>query len=164
MFESPLKSNARNAWSESQEELSETEPVSPVSKGNRGKKKKKRRQQPQQQKTEKRSVSAPQLCAEESFDREDEQSEKRYTDYDEPIVRGIFQIGKKSHDVLLTSMRVTWSPIQPETPTGELTVSPLSMTIADGVCFFYQCRMPTNIAYIRRRGIIKHNIFTWRHS
>ncbi|XP_055727105.1 ceramide kinase-like protein isoform X1 [Salvelinus fontinalis] len=119
MFESPLKSNARNAWSESQEELSETEPVSPVSKGNRGKKKKKRRQQPQQQKNEKRSVSAPQLCAEESFDREDEQSEKRYTDYDEPIVRGIFQIGKKSHDVLLTSMRVTWSLIQPETPTGQ---------------------------------------------
>ncbi|KAM9485356.1 ceramide kinase-like protein isoform 2-T2 [Salvelinus alpinus] len=119
MFESPLKSNARNAWSESQEELSETEPVSPVSKGNRGKKKKKRRQQPQQQKNEKRSVSAPQLCAEESFDREDEQSEKRYTDYDEPIVRGIFQIGKKSHDVLLTSTRVTWSLIQPETPTGQ---------------------------------------------
>lgn len=160
MFESPRKSiNERDALSKSQEELSETPPGSPVSTGNHGKKNK-RTQQPKQ--PDKRSVSAAQLCAEESCEQEQEQSEKQYTDYDtdEPIVRGIFQIGKKSHDVLLSSPRVTWSLIQPETPTGELTVSPLSMTIADGVCFFYQCRMPTNIAYIRRRGIIKHNIFT----
>lgn len=122
MFESPRKSiNERDALSKSQEELSETPPGSPVSTGNHGKKNK-RTQQPKQ--PDKRSVSAAQLCAEESCEQEQEQSEKQYTDYDtdEPIVRGIFQIGKKSHDVLLSSPRVTWSLIQPETPTGELTV------------------------------------------
>uniref|UniRef100_A0A8C7CUA3 Ceramide kinase-like n=1 Tax=Oncorhynchus kisutch TaxID=8019 RepID=A0A8C7CUA3_ONCKI len=46
----------------------------------------------------------------------------------EPIVRGIFQIRKKSHDVLLPSTRVTWSLIQPETPTGELTSETLRRT------------------------------------
>ncbi|XP_041700606.1 uncharacterized protein LOC121536975 isoform X2 [Coregonus clupeaformis] len=121
MFESPRKSiNERDALSESQEELSETPPVSPVSTGNRGKKNKTTQQPQQQQQPDKRSVSAAQLCAVESCEQEQEQSEKPYTDYDtdEPIVRGIFQIGKKSHDVLLSSTRVTWSLIQPETPTG----------------------------------------------
>ncbi|KAL0963710.1 hypothetical protein UPYG_G00309860 [Umbra pygmaea] len=119
MFESPRKSiNARDVWSESQDELSETQPVSPVSTPKRGKKKNKK--QSQQQQTENRLASAPQHCTEDPCDREEERPEKPCTvnDTDEPIVRGIFQIGKKSHDVLLTSRRVTWSPIQPETPTG----------------------------------------------
>ncbi|XP_078795816.1 ceramide kinase-like protein isoform X6 [Oryzias latipes] len=34
------------------------------------------------------------------------------------ILRGIFKVGKKSHDVLLTQTRLTWTPIIPETPTG----------------------------------------------
>uniref|UniRef100_A0AAZ3P0B4 DAGKc domain-containing protein n=1 Tax=Oncorhynchus tshawytscha TaxID=74940 RepID=A0AAZ3P0B4_ONCTS len=121
MFESPRKSiNEGDALSKSQAELSETPPGSPVSTGNHGKKNK-RTQQPKQ--PDKRSFSAAQLCAEESSEQEQEQPEKQYTDYDtdEPIVRGIFQIGKKSHDVLLSSTRVTWSLIQPETPTGERT-------------------------------------------
>uniref|UniRef100_A0A8C7SUE0 Ceramide kinase-like n=1 Tax=Oncorhynchus mykiss TaxID=8022 RepID=A0A8C7SUE0_ONCMY len=121
MFESPRKSiNEGDALSKSHEELSETPPRSPVSTGNRGKKNE-RTQQPKQ--PDKRSFSAAQLCAEESSEQEQEQPEKQYTDYDtdEPIVRGIFQIGKKSHDVLLSSTRVTWSLIQPETPTGERT-------------------------------------------
>ncbi|KAM9447383.1 ceramide kinase-like protein [Salvelinus alpinus] len=119
MFESPRKSiNEQDALSKSQEELNETPPGSPVSTGNRGKKNK-RTQQPKQ--PDKLSVSAAQLCVDESCEQEQEQSEKQYTDYDtdEPIVRGIFQIGKKSHDVLLSSTRVTWSLIQPETPTGQ---------------------------------------------
>ncbi|XP_078795814.1 ceramide kinase-like protein isoform X3 [Oryzias latipes] len=33
------------------------------------------------------------------------------------ILRGIFKVGKKSHDVLLTQTRLTWTPIIPETPT-----------------------------------------------
>ncbi|XP_010878406.2 ceramide kinase-like protein isoform X1 [Esox lucius] len=119
MFETPRKSiKTRDAWSESQEELSETQPVSPVGTGNRGKKKKKRKPQ---QHAEKQLASSLQICTGDPCERK-EQSEKRYTDYDtdEPILRGIFQIGKKSHDVLLTSRRVTWSPIQPETPTGHV--------------------------------------------
>ncbi|XP_058643570.1 ceramide kinase-like protein isoform X3 [Onychostoma macrolepis] len=113
MFESPCKSiSVLNAWSESQEELRETQPVSPRGTRKRVKAKKKKRKQ--QQQNEKRSVSAPQLCTD---DADKGRPEKKYRP-DEPIVRGIFQIGKKSHDVVLTETRVTWTPIQPETPTG----------------------------------------------
>ncbi|XP_070694631.1 ceramide kinase-like protein [Pempheris klunzingeri] len=35
------------------------------------------------------------------------------------MLRGIFKLGKKSHDVLLTRTRLTWTPITPETPTAE---------------------------------------------
>uniref|UniRef100_A0A3P9NAC0 Ceramide kinase-like n=1 Tax=Poecilia reticulata TaxID=8081 RepID=A0A3P9NAC0_POERE len=34
-------------------------------------------------------------------------------------MRGIFKVGKKSHDVLLTHTRLTWTPIVPESPTGQ---------------------------------------------
>uniref|UniRef100_A0A3B5MKF9 Ceramide kinase-like n=1 Tax=Xiphophorus couchianus TaxID=32473 RepID=A0A3B5MKF9_9TELE len=37
-------------------------------------------------------------------------------------MRGIFKVGKKSHDVLLTPTRLTWTPIIPESPTGEESV------------------------------------------
>ncbi|KAL1267500.1 hypothetical protein QQF64_032863 [Cirrhinus molitorella] len=116
MFESPCKSiNVLNAWSESQEELRETQPVSPHGTRKRAKTKKKKRKQ---QQSEKRSVSAPQLSTD---DADKGRKEKKYRP-DEPIVRGIFQIGKKSHDVVLTATRVTWTPIQPETPTADRDV------------------------------------------
>uniref|UniRef100_H3CCZ9 Ceramide kinase-like n=1 Tax=Tetraodon nigroviridis TaxID=99883 RepID=H3CCZ9_TETNG len=35
------------------------------------------------------------------------------------LLRGIFKLGKKSHDVLLTRSRLVWTPIIPETPTGD---------------------------------------------
>uniref|UniRef100_A0A3Q2GG90 Ceramide kinase-like n=2 Tax=Cyprinodon variegatus TaxID=28743 RepID=A0A3Q2GG90_CYPVA len=37
-------------------------------------------------------------------------------------MRGIFKVGKKSHDVLLTRIKLTWTPIIPESPTGDGTV------------------------------------------
>ncbi|XP_075887169.1 ceramide kinase-like protein [Nelusetta ayraudi] len=40
------------------------------------------------------------------------------------VLRGIFKLGKKSHDVLLTGTRLTWTPITPETPTGEAACAP----------------------------------------
>lgn len=127
MFESPRKSpNALHAWSESREELKERkQPVSeshPLP-GNRvkAKKKKKRRKRQQEQDAQEsasRSVSEPRLlCTEEapSVHRSNEKSGNR----SELIVRGIFQIDKKSHDVILTATRVTWTRIQPESPTGK---------------------------------------------
>uniref|UniRef100_A0A673K302 Ceramide kinase-like protein n=1 Tax=Sinocyclocheilus rhinocerous TaxID=307959 RepID=A0A673K302_9TELE len=113
MLESPCKSiNVLDAWSENQEELRETQPVSPRGTRKRVKTKKK---QPKQQQNATRSVSAPRLCTD---DADKERKEKKYRP-DEPIVRGIFQIGKKSHDVVLTATRVTWTPIQPETPAAD---------------------------------------------
>uniref|UniRef100_A0A3Q2YKL8 DAGKc domain-containing protein n=1 Tax=Hippocampus comes TaxID=109280 RepID=A0A3Q2YKL8_HIPCM len=35
------------------------------------------------------------------------------------LLRGIFKVGKRSHDVLLTATRLTWSPILPESPAGQ---------------------------------------------
>uniref|UniRef100_A0A8C2EQU4 Ceramide kinase-like n=1 Tax=Cyprinus carpio TaxID=7962 RepID=A0A8C2EQU4_CYPCA len=113
MFESPCKSiNVLDAWSENQEELRETQPVS--SRGTR-KRVKTKKKKPKQQQNATLSVSAPQLCAD---DADKERKENKYRP-DEPIVRGIFQIGKNSHDVVLTATRVTWTPIQPETPTAD---------------------------------------------
>lgn len=138
MFESPCKSiNVLNAWSESQEELRETQPVSPHGTRKRVKTKKKKRKQ---QQNEKRSVSAPQLCTD---DADKERKEKKYRP-DEPIVRGIFQIGKKSHDVVLTATRVTWTPIQPETPTGEQRCALFAAVSMVIVC--YSCLLPVSLA------------------
>uniref|UniRef100_A0A8C8AVF6 DAGKc domain-containing protein n=1 Tax=Otus sunia TaxID=257818 RepID=A0A8C8AVF6_9STRI len=37
---------------------------------------------------------------------------------EEPLLRGIFEIGKRSCDVVLSARRLRWSPILPESPTG----------------------------------------------
>ncbi|XP_053482256.1 ceramide kinase-like protein isoform X2 [Ictalurus furcatus] len=125
MFESPRKStNALHACSESREESKEKkQPVSesPPLTENRVKAKKKRRKRQQEQEaqeSEKRSDSAPQvLCPEDTLSVRG--GNEKSGNVSEPIVRGIFQIGKKSHDVNLTATRVTWTRIQPESPTGE---------------------------------------------
>ncbi|XP_030199605.1 ceramide kinase-like protein isoform X9 [Gadus morhua] len=42
-------------------------------------------------------------------------------EHEEPgsvLLRGIFKLGKISHDVLLTSTSVSWTPITPDNPTG----------------------------------------------
>ncbi|KAK3544014.1 hypothetical protein QTP70_033862 [Hemibagrus guttatus] len=125
MSESPRNLiSANHAWSESRGELTEKkQPVSesPPVTGNRvtaKKKKKKRKQRQQAQESEKSSVSAPQLlCPEETLSVHGRN--EKSGNGSEPIVRGIFQIGKKSHDVILTATRVTWTRIQPESPTGK---------------------------------------------
>ncbi|XP_034042012.1 ceramide kinase-like protein [Thalassophryne amazonica] len=40
------------------------------------------------------------------------------------MLRGIFKLQKKSHDVLLTRTTLTWTPITPETPTAEACMLP----------------------------------------
>ncbi|NXI75921.1 CERKL protein, partial [Rhipidura dahli] len=42
---------------------------------------------------------------------------------DEPLLRGIFEIGKRSCDVVLSARRLRWSPILPESPTGDSSVA-----------------------------------------
>ncbi|MBN3281681.1 CERKL protein, partial [Polyodon spathula] len=120
MFETPRRSaTVLNAWSGSLEDLEQqTQPVSPVSTDNTGKKKKK-------MKPPLRSVAVSQLFAlEDAADSQAEESrteEKCHTERDaeESIIRGIFKIEKKSCDVELRASRLVWTPIEPETPTGE---------------------------------------------
>ncbi|XP_068592740.1 ceramide kinase-like protein [Cebidichthys violaceus] len=70
------------------------------------KKKKKKKEEEEEEKREEEQVE------EEEEEEEDENSEC-------VVLRGIFKLGKKSHDVLLTRTRLTWIPITPETPTAE---------------------------------------------
>ncbi|XP_066494952.1 ceramide kinase-like protein [Tiliqua scincoides] len=57
--------------------------------------------------------SGAQVCEEE----EDEQAAEEGKD-GQPLLRGIFEIAKKSCDVVLSGQRLSWSPIQPESPLG----------------------------------------------
>uniref|UniRef100_A0A3Q3XCB1 DAGKc domain-containing protein n=1 Tax=Mola mola TaxID=94237 RepID=A0A3Q3XCB1_MOLML len=67
--------------------------------------------------------------------REEEQQQVEEEDEEQSecvVLRGIFKLGKKSHDVLLTRTRLTWTPIIPETPTGKTCVSqPRMMLLQD---------------------------------
>ncbi|XP_040913623.1 ceramide kinase-like protein [Toxotes jaculatrix] len=76
------------------------------------KKKKEKRSGKKKKESEKRGQEEAQQQVEEE---EEEHSEC-------VVLRGIFKVGKKSHDVLLTRTRLTWTPIIPETPTGEACV------------------------------------------
>ncbi|XP_029967281.1 ceramide kinase-like protein [Salarias fasciatus] len=49
-----------------------------------------------------------------------EEEEELQEQSERVVLRGIFKLGKKSHDVLLTRTRLTWTPIVPEDPTGEV--------------------------------------------
>ncbi|XP_034416941.1 ceramide kinase-like protein [Cyclopterus lumpus] len=71
------------------------------------KKKKKKKKEEEEEEEEKREEEE----VEEEEEAEDDNSEC-------VVLRGIFKLGKKSHDVLLTRTRLTWIPITPETPTG----------------------------------------------
>ncbi|XP_070771327.1 ceramide kinase-like protein [Enoplosus armatus] len=77
------------------------------------KKKKKKKKEKRSGKKKKEEKGAQQQVEEE--EEEEEQSEC-------VVLRGIFKLGKKSHDVLLTRTRLTWTPITPETPTAEVCV------------------------------------------
>uniref|UniRef100_A0A670HZ35 Ceramide kinase like n=1 Tax=Podarcis muralis TaxID=64176 RepID=A0A670HZ35_PODMU len=41
---------------------------------------------------------------------------------EQPLLRGIFGVGKRSCDVVLSARRLSWSPIQPERPAGGSSV------------------------------------------
>ncbi|KAK2532612.1 Cerkl isoform A [Columba livia] len=41
---------------------------------------------------------------------------------EEPLLRGIFEISKRSCDVVLSARRLRWSPILPESPAGDSTM------------------------------------------
>ncbi|XP_045909628.1 ceramide kinase-like protein isoform X2 [Micropterus dolomieu] len=75
------------------------------------KKKKKKKEAKRSGKKKKEKEEQEQQVVEE----EEEQSEC-------VVLRGIFKLGKKSHDVLLTRTRLTWTPITPETPSAEACV------------------------------------------
>uniref|UniRef100_A0A8B9LQ10 Ceramide kinase-like n=1 Tax=Astyanax mexicanus TaxID=7994 RepID=A0A8B9LQ10_ASTMX len=93
------------------------QPACPRAQENNSKKKKKKRKTRQQKQSQhqKQQQVGVEEGARGSVD--PPQPDRTGTD---PLLRGIFQIGKKSHDVVLTASRITWTPIEPDHPTGEL--------------------------------------------
>ncbi|XP_056245772.1 ceramide kinase-like protein [Seriola aureovittata] len=79
-------------------------------------------------KKEKRSGKKKKKQKEKREEEEEEEAQQQVEEDDEEehsecvVLRGIFKLGKKSHDVLLTRTRLTWTPITPENPTGEACV------------------------------------------
>ncbi|KAM6955395.1 ceramide kinase-like protein [Lycodopsis pacificus] len=80
------------------------------------KKKKKKKKRKEKRSAKKKNKK------EEGEKREEEQVEEEEENSECVMLRGIFKLGKKSHDVLLTRTRLTWIPITPETPTAEVCV------------------------------------------
>ncbi|CAB1431560.1 unnamed protein product [Pleuronectes platessa] len=96
--------------SEPEEELSQQRDSSKKKKKTdkrSGKKKKKKRRERREEEEEEQEVG--------------EEEKKEHSEC--VVLRGIFRLGKKSHDVLLTRTRLSWTPITPETPTGEPCVT-----------------------------------------
>ncbi|XP_066515114.1 ceramide kinase-like protein [Hoplias malabaricus] len=74
---------------------------------NNSTKKKKRKKQQKQQHPHQQRVGAE----------SEAEAQRSDSDSPQPLLRGIFQINKTSHDVLLTPTRISWTSIQPEHPT-----------------------------------------------
>ncbi|CAK6964419.1 ceramide kinase-like protein [Scomber scombrus] len=85
-----------------------------------------KRESTKKKKKEKRSGKKKKKEEEEEEEEEEEQSEC-------VVLRGIFKLGKKSHDVLLTRTKLSWTPILPETPTGEVCVVQPDMVLLQDV-------------------------------
>ncbi|XP_028249804.1 ceramide kinase-like protein [Parambassis ranga] len=110
--------------SEPEEELQEEQRES-TKKKKKKKKKKMRKEKRSGRKKEEEEEEEEKREEEEQVEEEEEQSEC-------VVLRGIFKLGKKSHDVLLTRTRLTWTPIMPETPTGEAsTLEPGVLLLQD---------------------------------
>ncbi|XP_071336289.1 ceramide kinase-like protein [Trachinotus anak] len=92
--------------------MSEPEEELQREKRDSAKKKKKEKRSGKKKKKEKREEEAQRQV--------EEEEEEEHSDC--VVLRGIFKLGKKSHDVLLTRTRLTWTPITPENPTGEACV------------------------------------------
>ncbi|XP_032423881.1 ceramide kinase-like protein isoform X5 [Xiphophorus hellerii] len=100
----------------SSERVNMSEPEAEAQREPRDSSKKKKKK-----KKEKRKISEEEEKEEEEREQE-EQVEKEEEKSESVLMRGIFKVGKKSHDVLLTPTRLTWTPIIPESPTGEESV------------------------------------------
>ncbi|XP_067843770.1 ceramide kinase-like protein isoform X2 [Heptranchias perlo] len=106
MFEGRRRAATVNAWSEPQDSCSERQPVSDARR--------------------KRPASAPHLSCTAANPPALSQGAREIAAKctgvggpEEQICRGIFEIEKRSCDVVLTSSRLKWTTIEPETPAGD---------------------------------------------
>nr|XP_057937367.1 ceramide kinase-like protein isoform X2 [Doryrhamphus excisus] len=74
------------------------------------------REERKKKKKKKKSEEKLSVTAKEEEENEEQKPEVNSSEC--VLLRGIFKVGKKSHDVLLTSTTLTWTPIMPESPTG----------------------------------------------
>ncbi|XP_029937198.1 ceramide kinase-like protein [Myripristis murdjan] len=84
--------------------------------------KKKKQKKKEEEEEEEEEEDHHQQQQQQEQEEHEEEEEEESVDPDLVLLRGIFKLKKKSHDVLLTRTRLTWTPIVPETPTGQSTV------------------------------------------
>ncbi|XP_008326428.1 ceramide kinase-like protein [Cynoglossus semilaevis] len=78
------------------------------------------RKKKKEKRSEKKTIHKEEETEERRGEEEEEEEEgQQEKDSEGVLLRGIFKLGKKSQDVLLTRTRLTWIPITPETPTEE---------------------------------------------
>ncbi|XP_067843771.1 ceramide kinase-like protein isoform X3 [Heptranchias perlo] len=116
MFEGRRRAATVNAWSEPQDSCSERQPVSDARR--------------------KRPASAPHLSCTAANPPALSQGAREIAAKctgvggpEEQICRGIFEIEKRSCDVVLTSSRLKWTTIEPETPAGFFPNRPKSLKV-----------------------------------
>ncbi|KAI4805395.1 hypothetical protein KUCAC02_010012 [Chaenocephalus aceratus] len=85
-------------------------------------KKKKKKKKKEKQSAKKKKKNGEKDEEEKCKEEEEEEVKEEEKNSEGVLLRGIFKVGKKSHDVLLTRTRLTWIPIIPENPTGETSV------------------------------------------
>ncbi|KAK1902458.1 Ceramide kinase-like protein [Dissostichus eleginoides] len=86
------------------------------------KKKKKKKKKEKQSAKKKKKKNGEEEEEEKCKEEEEEEVKEEEKNSEGFLLRGIFKVGKKSHDVLLTRRRLTWIPIIPENPSGETSV------------------------------------------
>ncbi|KAF3843306.1 hypothetical protein F7725_002155 [Dissostichus mawsoni] len=82
------------------------------------KKKKKKKKKEKQSAKKKKKKNGEEEEEEKCKEEEEEEVKEEEKNSEGVLLRGIFKVGKKSHDVLLTRTRLTWIPIIPENPKG----------------------------------------------
>ncbi|XP_029980917.1 ceramide kinase-like protein isoform X4 [Sphaeramia orbicularis] len=75
----------------------------------------------EEQKEKKKKKKKSKRSLKKKKDKREEEEEEEEDVSESVVLRGIFKLGKKSHDVLLTRTRLTWTPITPEDPTAEVS-------------------------------------------
>uniref|UniRef100_A0A3P8V4W2 Ceramide kinase-like n=1 Tax=Cynoglossus semilaevis TaxID=244447 RepID=A0A3P8V4W2_CYNSE len=90
------------------------------------------RKKKKEKRSEKKTIHKEEETEERRGEEEEEEEEgQQEKDSEGVLLRGIFKLGKKSQDVLLTRTRLTWIPITPETPTEPRVLHPEVLLLED---------------------------------
>ncbi|KAM4608343.1 ceramide kinase-like protein [Polymixia lowei] len=123
------------------------------------KKKEKTREKKKKQRKPKQQQQQQQLQLQQE---EKQEEEKRVQAPDQILLRGIFKVGKRSHDVLLSSTCLTWTPILPENPTGDSSVLRAAGTVLVEDVFAVKVKRRRSVAQQTGGSVLGVSLFCCR--